>query len=106
VQDERQGHVYILASGKCGTLYIGVTSDLMGRLYQHREEVTKGFTSEYGVKMLVWFDTYDRVTDAIVREKQMKKWNRDWKIRLIEEANPEWVDLAVGMGFEPLGRKC
>jgi len=105
VHDERQGYVYILASGKCGTLYIGVTSDLLGRLHQHREELTKGFTSEYGVKMLVWFETFDRVTDAIAREKQLKKWNRDWKIRLIEESNPEWVDLAVGMGFEPLGRR-
>jgi len=55
--------------------------------------------------MLVWFETFDRVTDAIAREKQLKKWNRDWKIRLIEESNPEWVDLAVGMGFEPLGRR-
>lgn len=105
MQEERQGYVYILASGKYGTLYIGVTSDLMRRLYQHREEITKGFTSEYGVKMLVWFDTFDRVSDAIAREKQLKKWNRDWKIRLIEESNPEWVDLAVGMGFEPLGMK-
>lgn len=105
MQQERQGYVYILASGKYGTLYVGVTSDLMGRLYQHREEITKGFTFKYGVKKLVWFDTFDRVTDAIAREKQMKKWNRDWKIRLIEETNPEWVDLAVGMGFEPLGKK-
>ncbi|MFM2099027.1 MAG: hypothetical protein RLZZ366_566 [Pseudomonadota bacterium] len=102
---ERQGHVYILASGRHGTLYLGVTSDLMQRMYQHREEVMKGFTSKYEVKRLVWFDTFDQVTDAIVREKQMKKWNRDWKIRLIEESNPDWSDLAIGFGFEPLKKK-
>jgi putative endonuclease len=102
---ERQGHVYILASGRHGTLYLGVTSDLMQRMYQHREEAMKGFTSKYEVKRLVWFDTFDQVKDAIVREKQMKKWNRDWKIRLIEESNPDWSDLAIGFGFEPLKKK-
>ena len=102
---DKQGFVYLLASGKHGTLYLGVTSDLLQRMYQHREEVMKSFTSEHQVKRLVWFDVFDRVTDAIVREKQMKKWNRDWKIRLIEENNPDWVDLTVGMGFEPLRKK-
>ncbi len=102
---ERQGHVYMLASRRHGTLYLGVTSDLMQRLYQHREEVFKGFTSEHGVKRLVWFDTFDQVADAIVREKQMKKWNRDWKIRLIEEVNPDWEDLAIGLGFDPLKKR-
>jgi putative endonuclease len=102
---EKQGHVYLLASRRHGTTYLGVTSNLMQRIYQHRDEVVRGFTSEYGIKRLVWFDTFDRIIDAIAREKQIKKWNRDWKIRLIEEANPDWSDLAIGFGFEPLAKK-
>jgi putative endonuclease len=87
---ERQPCVYILASGKHGTLYIGVTSDLMARLYQHREGLIEGFTSRYGVYRLVWFDMADTMEAAITREKQLKKWNRDWKLRLIEDSNPQW----------------
>jgi putative endonuclease len=102
---KKQGYVYILASGKHGTLYVGVTSDLMARLYQHREKVMDGFTGEHEVNRLIWYEVYDDMTKAIQREKRLKKWNRDWKIRLIEEQNPGWVDLAVGLGFDPMGRK-
>ena len=85
--------VYILASGIGGTLYIGVTGDLPGRIYTHREDLVDGFTSRYGVHRLVWFEWFEQVEVAIRREKQLKKWNRAWKIRLIEETNPHWVDL-------------
>ncbi|MBN8531263.1 MAG: GIY-YIG nuclease family protein [Alphaproteobacteria bacterium] len=90
---EKQYYVYILASGKHGTLYVGVTSDLLKRNHQHRTKATPGFTEQYDVHMLVYFETTDSIESAILREKQLKKWNRDWKIRLIEEQNPEWVDL-------------
>ena len=99
MQRERQPCVYILASGKYGTLYIGVTSDLAGRLHQHREGLIKGFTSRYGVTCLVHFEMSDDMATAIAREKQLKKWNRDWKLNLIESANPGWVDLADGLGL-------
>lgn len=99
---ERQPCVYILASGRHGTLYIGVTSNLMARLVQHRDGLIEGFTSRYGVARLVWFQMADTMEAAIRREKQLKKWNRDWKLRLIEETNPNWVDLAVGLGFDPI----
>ena len=102
---EKQGFVYIMASGRHGTTYVGVTSDLMQRVYQHREGILGGFTSRHDIKRLVWFDTFDRITDAIVREKQIKKWNRDWKIRLIEADNPDWSDLAIGFGFEPISKR-
>ena len=98
---DRQPTVYILASGKHGTLYVGVTSDLLARLYQHRERVTPGFTSRYGVHRLVWFEQADDMTAAITREKQIKKWRRDWKTNMIETTDPGWVDLAVGLGFAP-----
>ena len=99
---ERQPCVYILASGRHGTLYIGVTSNLMARLVQHRDGLIEGFTTRYGVARLVWFQMADTMEAAIRREKQLKKWNRDWKLRLIEETNPNWVDLAVGFGFDPI----
>jgi putative endonuclease len=85
--------VYMMASGIGGTLYIGVTSDLAGRAYTHREGLIEGFTRRYGVHRLVWFEWFDDVEAAIRREKQLKKWNRAWKIRLIEETNPQWADL-------------
>ena len=85
--------VYMLASKMGGTLYIGVTSDLIGRTYTHREDLVKGFTSRYGVHGLVWFEVTGSAEAAIHREKQMKKWNRAWKIRLSEESNPAWEDL-------------
>ena len=85
--------VYILASAKHGTLYIGVTNDLVRRVYQHKNRITKGFTSQYKVHRLVWFETYDNPTSAIEREKEIKKWRREWKINLIEQDNPNWDDL-------------
>ena len=90
---EKQGYVYIMASQRNGTLYIGVTSDLPGRVWQHKEGVREGFTKKYGCKMLVWYAAYDRVEAAIRREKQMKEWQRGWKLRVIEEMNPDWDDL-------------
>jgi putative endonuclease len=86
-------YVYLLASRKHGTLYLGVTRDLIRRVYQHRTKATSGFTSRYGVSLLVWFEAYDDPTSAITREKEIKKWRRDWKIALIEETNPHWTDL-------------
>jgi len=102
---DRQPCVCILASGRLGTIYIGVTSDLMARLHQHRTGTTGGFTRTYDVKKLVRFEMLDDMPSAIAREKQLKRWHRDWKINLIEQDNPQWVDLAVGLGFEPLDRK-
>jgi putative endonuclease len=89
--------VYILASRKHGTLYIGVTSDLAGRVYEHRARITPGFTTRYGVHILVYFETFGMIDEAIAREKQLKKWRRDWKINLIERHNPTWVDLFPGI---------
>jgi putative endonuclease len=94
--------VYLLASHRNGTLYAGVTSDLLGRLYQHREGLIPGFTKDYGVHRLVWFEQHATMEYAITREKRIKKWNRAWKIKLIEEANPDWRDLAVDFGFPAL----
>jgi putative endonuclease len=89
----KSGHVYIMASKRNGTIYIGVTSDLPQRATQHREGLIEGFTKEYGCKMLVWFEHHDDLQDARARELQMKKWKRLWKLRVIEEMNPEWDDL-------------
>jgi putative endonuclease len=90
---ERVYYVYILASRIGGTLYIGVTSDLVRRVYQHREKFVKGFTERYTVARLVYFEQFCEVGAAIHREKQLKRWNRAWKVRLIEEKNPNWSDL-------------
>lgn len=90
---ERSPCVYILASKKNGTLYIGVTSDLMKRVWEHKNDLVEGFTKEYGVHQLVYFEMLEDMASAIQREKQLKKWNRDWKIELIEKDNPEWTDL-------------
>ena len=89
----KQPAVYILASKRNGTLYIGVTSDLAQRVWQHKNNVFEGFTIEYGVHMLVYFELHEDMENAIIREKRLKKWNREWKLRLIEEKNPEWKDL-------------
>ena len=89
----KSGFVYIMASRRNGTLYIGVTSDLPKRVWEHREGKIKGFTRRYGCKMLVWFQAFDDIEDAIRREKQMKEWKRGWKLREIEELNPDWDDL-------------
>lgn len=90
-------YVYMLASGRHGTLYVGVTNDLPRRIFEHKEQLRKGFASKYGVTRLVWYETYDQITEAIAREKELKKWRRDWKIRLIEEMNPEWEDLCLAL---------
>lgn len=89
-----QYYVYILASKKNGTLYIGVTNDLEVRVLQHKQKTNEGFTSKYDVGLLVYFETFQYVNDAIKREKQLKKWNRQWKINLIEEENKDWNDLS------------
>ena len=89
--------VYILASKRNGTLYIGVTSNLLKRVDQHKNNLAEGFTAKYGVHQLMYYQRYRNVNDAIKREKQMKKWNRKWKIELIEKANPEWLDLFDGL---------
>jgi putative endonuclease len=88
-----------MASRKHGTLYIGATGNLIGRAYQRRTNAVRGFTSRYHVYLLVWFESYDDPLTAIAREKELKKWRREWKINLIERTNPEWVDL-----FETLAR--
>jgi len=90
-------HVYLLASKKHGTLYLGVTNDIVRRLPEHRSEAVEGFIKRYGVDKLVWFEVYDDATNAIAREKELKKWRRDWKINLVEEADPEWIDLYRGI---------
>jgi putative endonuclease len=90
---DRSRYVYILGSDCYGTLYIGVTSDLVRRVWQHREGLAPGFTKKYGVKRLVWFETHGDIIAAITREKQLKKWKRAWKIELIQSVNPEWRDL-------------
>ena len=90
---EKSFFVYMLASGVNGTLYIGVTSDLRQRVWQHREGLTGGFTQQYGVKQLVWYEQQADAVTAIQREKQLKRWNRAWKIALIEHNNPQWQDL-------------
>lgn len=95
--------VYLLASKRNGTLYCGVTSDLAARIARHRDGTFDGFTKDYGVKRLVWFEAHDEMDAAILREKRIKKWRRAWKLDLIEKANPQWKDLAEGFGFEPLG---
>ncbi|MBW6527412.1 GIY-YIG nuclease family protein [Sphingomonas sp. RHCKR7] len=100
----KQPCVYVLASRRHGTLYIGVTSNLLARIAQHREGLIPGFASRYGAVRLVWYETADTMEAAIAREKQLKKWKRDWKLRLIEEANPAWCDLAIGLGFAPAAR--
>jgi putative endonuclease len=86
-------YVYILTDRYKGTLYIGVTNDLVRRVYEHREGAVDGFTKRYNLKSLVYFEQLDGAEQAITREKQLKKWNRDWKIELIEKINPEWKDL-------------
>lgn len=93
-------YVYILASHKHGTLYVGVTNDLERRTLEHKVGTTKGFTSQYGVKQLVYYEETNSVEAAIAREKQLKNWKREWKIALIEKDNPEWKDLAAGIAVD------
>lgn len=94
--------VYILASRRNGTLYTGVTSDLLARIHKHRGGQVPGFTKEHGVNLLVWFEPHETMDSAIRREKRIKKWYRKWKLGLIELGNPDWRDLAEDLGFEPL----
>jgi len=86
-------YVYILASGKNGTLYIGVTDNLVRRVWEHKHNLVKGFTEKYGVHELVYYEQHQDIEQAILKEKQMKKWKRYWKMKLINKFNPEWSDL-------------
>jgi putative endonuclease len=86
-------YVYIMTNKFNGTLYIGVTNDLIRRAYEHRNSLIDGFTKKYNLKVLVYFEVFDRIEDAILREKRLKKWNRQWKFELIEKSNPNWKDL-------------
>lgn len=86
-------HTYILASRRDGTLYIGVTNNLGRRVWEHKREGTEGFAARYGVTRLVWYEAYDRIDEAIAREKMLKRWRRAWKLALIEDMNPGWGDL-------------
>jgi putative endonuclease len=90
----RQFYVYILASRKHGTLYIGITNDIIRRVHEHKLKLVPGFSAKYAVDKLVYFEIFDDPTAAIAREKESKKWRRDWKIELIESKNPDWVDLS------------
>ena len=102
---ERSPAVYILASGFHGTVYTGVTSNLLQRLYRHRSGQTLGFAARYDVYRLVWFEMHGEMEQAIRREKQLKNWRRDWKVALIERENPTWRDLAEDFGFGSLLKK-
>ena len=90
---ERQPAVYILANKRNGTLYTGVTSDLIKRVWQHKNNIIDGFTKQYNIHMLVWYEIHETMESAINREKRLKSWDRKWKLDLIENMNPEWKDL-------------
>ncbi len=102
MRQERQPCTYILASKLYGTLYIGVTSDLVARLWQHRNNMLPGHTSRHAVHRLVHYELFGEMEPAILREKQLKRWHRQWKINLINASNPHWADLAVGLSLPPL----
>lgn len=89
----KQGYVYILADKKDGVIYIGVTNDLLKRVCEHKNKIVDGFTKNRNVNSLVFYEEYDDIHKAVIREKQMKKWSREWKVKLIETHNPEWKDL-------------
>ncbi|KKQ53058.1 MAG: Endonuclease [Parcubacteria group bacterium GW2011_GWD2_38_11] len=95
MSQEKFYYVYILASHQNGTLYIGVTSNLIKRSWEHKNKIVEGFTKEYGVDKLVYYETTNDINSALLREKQLKKWNRQWKLELIEKENPNWADLAM-----------
>lgn len=101
----KQPCVYILASQRMGTIYIGVTSHLIARMHQHRSGETPGFTARYSVYALVRYEFYATMPEAIAREKQLKRWHRQWKINLIVSENSDWSDLAVTLGLEPLNSR-
>jgi putative endonuclease len=98
VSTQQRYWTYILASQPRGTLYIGVTNNILGRVELHRAAKGSGFTSKYGVAMLVWFEEFDRIDEAIQREKSLKRYLRQWKFNLIEQSNPQWLDLYSGLG--------
>ena len=93
MRQEKVFHVYILAKARNSTFYVGVTSDLVKRVWQHKNELADGFTKKYGIKTLVYYEEHGSAEQAFIREKQLKKWNRPWKMRIIEEMNPNWEDL-------------
>ena len=98
----KEYYVYILASKRNGTLYIGVTNNLLKRVYEHKSHLAEGFTKKYNINMLVYYEITDDIFSALTREKQLKKWERTWKIRLIEKKNPNWHDLHAELtGFPP-----
>lgn len=90
-------YVYMLASRRNGTLYIGMTDDLLKRVWMHRNDILPGFTRDYGVKQLVWYETHESRESALLRERQLKKWNRAWELELIESSNPNWRDLGASL---------
>ena len=90
---EKRYYVYMLASGTYGTLYLGVTNDLVRRVWEHKNDVVAGFSRRHSVHRLVWYEIHESPYEAITREKQLKKWNRDWKVNLIQAMNPDWDDL-------------
>ena len=92
-----QSYVYILASQPNGTLYIGVTSDLLKRVWQHKNDLVEGFTRRYGVHTLVWYESHETMESAIIREKALKEWKRSWKLELIERNNADWRDLYANL---------
>ena len=99
---EAQSWLYILASQRNGTLYTGVTTNLLRRIWEHRDGIIPGFTRRYGVKRLVWYEVHGEVRDAIAREKAIKRWRRAWKLALIEAENPQWLDLYETMNGGPV----
>lgn len=94
--------VYLLARSSHGTFYTGVTSNLIQRIHQHRTEAFDGYTADYGIKRLVWFERHETMDTAIHREKRIKRWRREWKYDLVNALNPTWRDLAEDLGFPPL----
>ena len=94
---DQQYYVYILASQKYGTLYTGVTRNLIKRVYQHKEGLAEGFTKQHHVHKVVFYEIHSEVYEAITREKSIKRWKRQWKINLIERDNPQWLDLSIGL---------
>ena len=89
----KQPAVYIMTNKRNGTLYIGVTSDLIKRVWEHKNSMVQGFTKRYGIHLLVWYELHESMGSAILREKRLKNWKRDWKLKLIEDTNPDWRDL-------------
>ena len=93
MKQEKSYYIYILANKRNGTLYIGVSSNLKKRIYEHKNEIIEGFTKKYKIHLLVYYELFNNINEAIAREKQLKKWNRKWKMELIEKVNPQWKDL-------------